>query len=695
MVEQQDSSEPRVSFGPEGRYVIRRELGRGMMGVVYEAEDSVLGRTVALKTIELAFGADEETRAEFEQRFFTEARVAAKLSHPWIVVCHDVGKDPASGRLFIVFEYLKGRTLAERIAVETLDWREALSIVVKMARALQHAHACGVVHRDIKPANVMLLRRGPEDSHPGDATPIKIMDFGVARLESLPARLTRAGQSLGSPLYMSPEQVLGLAATARSDIFALGSVLCTLLLGRGWFEARSIPEILARVVHDEAPAISSLRPGLPAVLDAIVGRALAKRPEDRYDSAAALADDLEDVAAGRTPRHASGLAAVAAAGGTSAAAAPAATAAEASNAQPRVAAEAGDPLASLLEESPLEAVTPDVPSPLLAELTLPVRTAGQEAALENPAEWTLPSWELKANAASTMAAPAASTPAATGAGGAGAPAPGQAPATRPEAPAAEDARQTQTVQGSPRRPPSRRVAAGAALALLSLAGLWALRGQLPAASRPATEPTRRAAALPATPPAAFLPPASLASPTTSLAISPASPAAPSAVPAISPAWPETSPASLATPSARATSTVPPPSPRPTPSEPKATSAPPPVATEPPETPTRSGARLQVEVVHPLEHGRLVVWIDGALVYETRIEAPVSRRIVAITVREGRLLKTLEVEPGRHEVKVELSWDDEHRSGSRVVEIPPGSSGRLEVRLAKLTRGVSLKWSGGR
>ncbi len=241
------------TLGLAGRYLVRRELGRGMMGVVYEAEDTLLGRTVALKTIELAFGVGEEAHQEFEQRFFTEARVAAKLSHPGIVVCHDVGKDPTSGKLFIVFEYLKGLTLAERIVADTIAWEDALAIMVKVARAIHHAHQNGVIHRDLKPANVMLLDSGQAGLEASDATVVKIMDFGVARLESLPARLTRTGQSFGSPLYMSPEQVLGAPATARSDIFSLGSVLCTVLLGRGWFEARNIPEVLSRVVHDDAP----------------------------------------------------------------------------------------------------------------------------------------------------------------------------------------------------------------------------------------------------------------------------------------------------------------------------------------------------------------------------------------------------------------------------------------------------------
>jgi len=293
------------TLGAADRYLIQRELGRGMMGVVYEALDTVLGRTVAVKTIELAFTVGESERDEFEHRFFTEARVAANLSHPGIVVCHDVGKDPGSGKLFIVFEHLKGRTLGERVAAGPIPWREAVSIVARLARAIHHAHTQGVIHRDLKPANVMLLEPGePGQSGSDGFTAVKIMDFGVAKVESVVRQLTAVGVSVGSPLYMSPEQVLGQSSDARSDIFSLGSVLCTALLGRGWFEAPSIPETLARVIHDDPPVVSAILRGLPAALDRVVARSMAKRAEERYPTAAAMADDLEDVLAGRTPRHA-------------------------------------------------------------------------------------------------------------------------------------------------------------------------------------------------------------------------------------------------------------------------------------------------------------------------------------------------------------------------------------------------------
>ena len=343
------------TFG-DGRYLIRRELGRGTMGVVYEAEDSVLARTVAVKTIDLAFAAGVDAGDEFERRFFTEARVAARLSHPGIVVCHDVGKDPASGKLFIVFECLKGRTLADRAAEGPMDWRGALEVVVQVARAIHHAHEHGVVHRDLKPANIMLLEAATTGASGARAkAAVKIMDFGVARLESLGGRLTRTGQSFGSPLYMAPEQALGEASSARSDIFSVGSILCTLLLGRPWFDAGSLPAIVRRVVHDDAPQLSVVRPGLPASLDAVVAMALAKRQDDRYASAADMADDLEDVLAGKTAKHAA--AAVSSPGRVSALAQDAPL----------------DPLASLLEESPVPAAA-----------SLPAGAAADPAAQTTP-----------------------------------------------------------------------------------------------------------------------------------------------------------------------------------------------------------------------------------------------------------------------------------------------------------------------
>src|SRR5207245_1136760 len=156
-----------------GRYEIQAEIGRGMMGVVYRALDPALGRVVALKTVSLLLAVPDDERAGFEQRFLNEARVSAALSHPGIVVVHDVGRDPGSDSLYIALEYLEGETLAQRIKRETrLDWREALRLTASVADALHHAHLRQVVHRDVKPANIMVLPGG----HP------KLMDFGIAKV---------------------------------------------------------------------------------------------------------------------------------------------------------------------------------------------------------------------------------------------------------------------------------------------------------------------------------------------------------------------------------------------------------------------------------------------------------------------------------------------------------------------------------
>jgi predicted Ser/Thr protein kinase len=278
-----------------GRFEIESELGRGMMGVVYRAHDPDLGRTVALKTVSLAFAVSDEEREAFQRRFLEEARIAARLSHPGIVVVHDVGRDAATGALFIALEYLSGRTLAEVLAAGPLPWKEALRLGARVARALHHAHAEGIVHRDVKPANLMVLDSGEP----------KILDFGVAKAPA--SQLTAAGQFFGTPAYMAPEQVSGQPVDARTDIFALGCVLYQMLTGRRAFEGESVAAILNRVLHEEPTAPSRLRPGLPSTVDAVVARALAKDPGRRYARGSELADDLEAVAAGRPPVHATAV----------------------------------------------------------------------------------------------------------------------------------------------------------------------------------------------------------------------------------------------------------------------------------------------------------------------------------------------------------------------------------------------------
>ncbi len=224
-----------------------------------------------------------------------EARVAAGLAHPGIVVVHDIGRDPESNTVFIAMEYLQGRTLAEAMSTDAgLEWPEALRITARVAEALHHAHLAGIVHRDVKPANILIQASGEP----------KIMDFGIAKIPA--SQITAAGEFFGTPSYMSPEQAVGAPVDARSDVFSLGSVLYLLLTGRRAFDAGNVPTILARVTSQDPPAPSRLVVDLPSEVDYLVARSLAKSPSDRYASALAFAEDCEDVEKGRAPRHREG-----------------------------------------------------------------------------------------------------------------------------------------------------------------------------------------------------------------------------------------------------------------------------------------------------------------------------------------------------------------------------------------------------
>jgi serine/threonine-protein kinase len=266
-----------------GRYRIQSEIGRGSMGVVYKAEDPVLGRTVALKVIRPAFPVAEDELA-LEQRFLREASLAAGLSHPNIVVVHDVGRDAQECTPFIALEYLEGRTLAEVLARrESLDWRVAARMVAGLAEALQHAHGNGVVHRDVKPANIMILPSGQA----------KILDFGVAKASN--AHLTNPGEVWGTPFYMSPEQVTGEAADGRSDLFSLGAVLYEVLTGRRAFDGEGVAQVIHGLLHEDPAPPSRVNAALPRALDAVVARALAKDLQERYPDGMAFAEDLDAV----------------------------------------------------------------------------------------------------------------------------------------------------------------------------------------------------------------------------------------------------------------------------------------------------------------------------------------------------------------------------------------------------------------
>jgi serine/threonine-protein kinase len=254
------------------------------MGVVYEGHDPALDRTVAIKTIDLAFAATEEVRKSFAQRFLAEARASARLQHPSIVVVHDIGRDDA-GVLFIALEYLRGQTVEQLLAEgRQLEWRRAVGIARRIAEGLQCAHEAGIVHRDVKPSNVMVLPSGET----------KILDFGIAKAGG-GGDLTASGQTFGSPAYMSPEQVAGEKLDGRSDIFSLGSVLYEMLAGRRAFDGKGLPQILARVSEAATAPVRSLRPEVPEELAAILARAMQKDPGRRFKDAATFARALSDV----------------------------------------------------------------------------------------------------------------------------------------------------------------------------------------------------------------------------------------------------------------------------------------------------------------------------------------------------------------------------------------------------------------
>lgn len=263
-----------------GRYEIISELGRGAMGVVYRANDPVLGRTVAIKTINLSIDPDERT--EYEARFNQEAKAAGSMNHPAIVTIYDLGR--TENVAYMAMEYIEGRELKDLIGSgQPLPAAQAVSIAAQVADGIAYAHQRGVVHRDIKPANIMVLASGTA----------KITDFGIARIQRSDVK-TRTGVLLGSPKYMAPEQVLGQPVDHRADIFALGIVLYEMLTGKPPFAGNSLESLMYQTTSVDPPPPSRINPELPEMLDLIVARALKKRPEDRYQDAAEFASDLRD-----------------------------------------------------------------------------------------------------------------------------------------------------------------------------------------------------------------------------------------------------------------------------------------------------------------------------------------------------------------------------------------------------------------
>jgi serine/threonine protein kinase len=264
-----------------GRYEIVAEVGRGAMGSVYKARDPKIDRFVAIKTILLHQSVVHE-RHEFLRRFFIEAKAAGRLLHPGIVAVFDVGEDPETSDPFIVMEYIEGLTLRELLARKgkKLSQDDALRIAEELAEALDYAHAQGVVHRDIKPANILVTKDGQA----------KIGDFGIAQLDL--SHMTLPGRVLGTPAYMSPEQLEGEQVDGRSDLFSLGAILYTALTGYRPFQGNSATTVCFKVANRDPLQATSLAPELPQEMDAMIARALAKDPANRYQTGKEFAEDL-------------------------------------------------------------------------------------------------------------------------------------------------------------------------------------------------------------------------------------------------------------------------------------------------------------------------------------------------------------------------------------------------------------------
>jgi serine/threonine-protein kinase len=483
-------------------------------------------------------------RQDYERRFLAEARIAARLTHAGIVVVHDVARDAENDILYIALEYLQGRTLADLAAAGGLDWREALRLVGRVADALHYAHRQGVIHRDIKPANIMVLPTGEP----------KIMDFGIAKLDA--AALTAAGGLFGTPLFMSPEQASGQSVDARTDIFSLGSVAYLLLAGRPPFEADSVPAILARVTYQHPRPLREAAPGLSADVEYVVARAMAKEPALRYADGRTMAEDIEDVLAGREPRHRKAWTPPVLGAGTLAS------------------ADSALPELTLEPEDAAVAARPRRRRRVL-------RLFGMLAAvvavwfLLHPADWGY--WR------ETLA----------------------------------EARQSALVE---------QVRAGR---------LWAILLDAPTPAPPV-------------PMTGSLPRPPLAAPNAPPSV-PVSAAAPAPSPEVA-AGPEAAP-----------------------------------------LPTALPATLAVQLAHDLRRGTLQVWVDGRPVLEDEFDGREARKLLFFKERKGVVQHQLPLSAGRHDVRVQVRWDDNTKARTIAGAFKPGETRRLDVEVGGRRGTLSLDW----
>ena len=269
-----------------GRYRVERLLGRGAMGMIYQAHDPVIDRKVAIKLIRADLLASED-QADYLARFQREAQAAGRCAHPNIVAIYDYAVH--EGNPFLAMEYVEGRNLGEVLSqTGRFAPADAVAVIGQVLDALACAHALGIVHRDVKPANILLLADGR----------VKMTDFGISRLDS--SALTQAGSVIGTPSYMSPEQCLGDPVDARSDLFSAGVVLYELLSGERPFPGRNLTDVAFKVVNQDPPDLLVRCPGLPQALVTAVRRGLAKHPEDRFASATEMAAALRRTPAARS-----------------------------------------------------------------------------------------------------------------------------------------------------------------------------------------------------------------------------------------------------------------------------------------------------------------------------------------------------------------------------------------------------------
>ena len=265
-----------------GRYVVERELGKGAMGTVYLGRDPKINRVVAIKTIALSQEFDENEVASVRERFFREAETAGRLNHPDIVTVYDAGEE--HDLAYIAMEYLKGTHMSGYTRADALlPDDKVVELMARVADALGYAHREDVVHRDIKPANIMY--------DPGSGQ-LKITDFGIARITS--SSKTKTGIVLGTPSYMSPEQLAGKNVTGRSDLFSLGVTIYQLLAGQLPFRADSMATLMYKIANEPHTPLHAVRPELPACLGTVIDRALAKAPTERYELGAQMALELRE-----------------------------------------------------------------------------------------------------------------------------------------------------------------------------------------------------------------------------------------------------------------------------------------------------------------------------------------------------------------------------------------------------------------